>query len=354
MRATAVPQERPKVATHALLLRTVARQVGTLFAPTVHGTVKGHVTQGRWEEVLLGPVNDILGRPGKGLRAQLVDAGFAMVQPGGRAPAAAAALIEILHAGSLVIDDIEDDAKTRRGGKAIHRVHGTGKALNAGNFMYFLAVRQIEELALPAAAELRLFRMVTRTMLDSHRGQALDLGLRLGEVSQAEVPTLVAETSLLKTAALTALATGLGALCAGGSDEQVATLAELGREVGLALQQLDDLGDLSGRAPPARRFEDLRNGRLTWPWAWAAEALAPIDYRRFEAVAQSLAGANLGLRPNPRALAAALLRVAGEHRRQFILHRLRGMLGELNAAFPGGGGIESLRALLAVLEGAYG
>jgi hypothetical protein len=72
-----------------------------------------------------------------------------------------------------------------------------------------------------------------------------------------------------------------------------------------------------------------------------------------EAVAQSLAGANLGLRPNPRALAAALLRVAGGHRRQFILHRLRGMLGELDAAFPGGGGIERLRALLALLETSY-
>jgi geranylgeranyl pyrophosphate synthase len=191
-------------------------------------------------------------------------------------------------------------------------------------------------------------------MLDCHRGQALDLGLRLGEVSQVEVPTLVAETSLLKTAALTALATGLGALAAGGNDEQVAAMAGFGREVGLALQQLDDLGDLSGKGSPARRYEDLRNGRLTWPWAWAAEVLAPIDYRRLEAVARALAGANLGLRPNARALAAALLRVAGEHRRQFILHRLRGMLGEVAASFAGGGGIERLRTLLAVLEASYG
>ena len=354
MRATAVPQARPKRALHESWLRTVEGQLGALFAPTVHPTVKRGVSAGRWEEVLLGPVNDILGRPGKGLRAQLVDAGFAMVQPGRRAPAAAAALIEILHAGSLVIDDIEDDAKTRRGGKAIHRVHGAGKALNAGNFMYFLAAQQIEELGLPPAAELRLHRMVTRTMLDCHRGQALDLGLRVGEVAQSDVPTLVAETSLLKTAALTALATGLGVLVAGGSDEQVAAMAGFGREVGLALQQLDDLGDLSGKGAAARRYEDLRNGRLTWPWAWAAEALAPIDYRRFEAVARALAGANLGLRPNAGALAAALLRVAGEHRRQFILHRLRGMLGELDASFAGGGGSERLRTLLAVLEAGYG
>jgi hypothetical protein len=48
------------------------------------------------------------------------------------------------------------------------------------------------------------------------------------------------------------------------------------------------------------------------------------------------------------------LRVAGEHRRQFILHRLRGMLGEIAAGFGGGSGIERLRTLLAVLEAGYG
>jgi geranylgeranyl pyrophosphate synthase len=220
--------------------------------------------------------------------------------------------------------------------------------------MYFLAQQQIGELALQPAQELRLYRMVVSTMLDCHRGQALDLGLRVGEVPQAEVPTVVAETSLLKTAALTALATGLGTLAAGGSEEQVAAMAGFGREVGVALQQLDDLGNLSGKGPPAKRYEDLRNGRLTWPWAWAAESLAPIDYQGFEAVARALSGAGLGLRPNARALAAGLLRVAGEHRRQFILHRLRSLLAELAASFASRRGLEGPRAIVALLEGSGG
>jgi len=346
----AISQPRSRPATRASLPQVVGRQVPALFAGSVHPFVKGRIRDGRWEDVLLSPVNDILGRPGKAIRAELVDAGFAVVRPCEPAPDAAVALVEILHAGSLVIDDIEDDSKTRRGGRAIHRVHGTAKAINAGNFMYFLALQQIEELALEPARELRLHRMVTRTLLDCHRGQALDLGLRLGEVPQAEVPTVVAETSLLKTAALTELATGLGVLAAGGSDVQVAAMAGFGREVGLALQQLDDLGNLTGKGPPARRYEDLRNGRLTWPWAWAAEVLHPIDYQGLEAVARALSGAQLGLRPNARALAEALLRVTGEHRRQVILHRLRGMLSELAASFGGRVGIEGLGRLLTLLE----
>ena len=216
--------------------------------------------------------------------------------------------------------------------------------------MYFLALQQIEQLALGPERELRLHRMVIATLLDCHRGQALDLGLRVGEVPQAEVPAVVAETSLLKTAALTALATGLGGLAAGGSDAQVAALVGFGRELGLALQQLDDLSNLSGKGPLAKRYEDLRNGRLTWPWAWAAETLLPIGYQGFEAVAKALSGANLGLRPNARALAAGLSCVAGTHRRQFILHRLRSLLGELAASFDGRGGIERLGGLLTLVE----
>ena len=344
----------PRSATHTSLLETLGQQEADLLAPTAHPSVKGPVSRGRWDDVLLSPINGILGRPGKGIRAQLVDAGYAMVRAGRRAPDAAVALVEILHAGSLVIDDIEDDSKTRRGGKAIHRVHGTPKAINAGNFMYFLALRLIQDLNLDPASELRLHRMVIRTMLDCHRGQALDLGLRLGEVPQAEVPTVVAETSLLKTAALTALAAGLGALAAGGTDAQIAAMDDFGREVGVALQQLDDLGNLSGKGSPAKRYEDLRNGRLTWPWAWAAEVLVPVDYQGFEAVARALTGASLGLHPNARALAAGLLQVAGAHRRQFILQRLRDMLGELAATASGRGDREGLRGLLNLLEGSDG
>ena len=350
----AVTQPRPRVEAKPSLIELVHEQATNVFAASAHPTVKGRVRDGRWEDVLLGPVNDILGRPGKAIRACLVEAGYAMVHPGESAPNAALALVEILHAGSLVIDDIEDDSKTRRGGKCLHRVYGVPKTLNAGNFMYFLAVRQIEELALAPATALALYRLVNRTLLDCHRGQALDLGLHLGDVSQSEVATVVAETSLLKTGALTALATGMGALIAGGSDAQVEATTKFGRELGLALQQLDDLGNLSGKGPAAKRYEDLRNGRLTWPWAWAAEILSPLEYQNMEAVARALQGAGHGLRPNARALAEALLRVAGEHRRHFIVHRLRGSLGELAAQFPEGSEVDRLRELIDLLETSYG
>jgi geranylgeranyl pyrophosphate synthase len=350
----AISQAKIDIAALPSLTDIVHRQTPGLFAPSDHPAVTGNVRQGRWEEALLAPVNDILSRPAKAIRARLVDAGFALVRPGESAPEAATALVEILHAGSLIIDDIEDDSKVRRGGKTIHRVHGMPKALNAGNWMYFLAARQIEELHLSTETTLRLYRLVNRTLLDCHRGQALDLSLHVGEVSQSEVPTLVAETSLLKTGALTALACALGAVVAGGSDEQVAAMEKFGRELGLALQQLDDLGNLTAKGPASKRYEDLRNGRLTWPWAWAAELLDPLAYKNLEFAARSLTVTGLGARPSARSLASALARVAGPHRRQFIVHRLRGMLKDLATVFPAGQGeVSQLREQIHTLEESY-
>jgi geranylgeranyl pyrophosphate synthase len=349
----ALPRAKTAPDTSPSLTDLVHRQLPTLFPPSQHPTVTGRVRDGRWEDALLAPVNDILSRPGKAIRAGLVDAGFALVRPGHRSPEAATALVEILHAGSLIIDDIEDGSKIRRGGKTIHREYGVPKALNAGNWMYFLAVQQIEELHLPPRETLALYRLVNRTLLDCHRGQALDLSLHVGEVSQSEVPTLVAETSLLKTGALTALACGLGVRVAGGSDAQVAAMDNFGRELGLALQQLDDLGNLSGKGPASKRHEDLRNGRLTWAWAWASEMLDPLAYKNLELAAQLLSLTGMGARPNTRALADALLRVIGPHRRHFIVRRLRGLLGELMALFPAAGDLGPLREQINTLEESY-
>lgn len=335
------------------LTEHVRRQMDRLFSPTRHAAVGGRVRDGRWEEALLAPVNDILGRPGKAIRGRLVEAGFAMIRPADRAPEAAVALVEILHAGSLIIDDIEDDSKVRRGAKTIHRAHGMPKALNAGNWMYFLAARQIDELDVAAEARLALYRLVNRTLLDCHRGQALDLSMRIGDVTQAEVPTLVAEASLLKTGALTGLACALGTMVAGGDEAHVEAMERFGMGLGLALQQLDDLGNLAGKGPAAKRYEDLRNGRLTWPWAWAAESLDPLAYKNLETAARSLGVTGLGGRPTPRALARELLRVAGPHRRHFIVRRLRGALDDLASRFPSGEGVVELREQIRTLEESY-
>jgi geranylgeranyl pyrophosphate synthase len=332
----------------------IEQQKPALLRASDHPAVTDSVREGHWENVLLAPVREILSRPGKAIRASLVDAGYALVRPGQTAPIAATALVEILHAGSLIVDDIEDDSPVRRGGRAVHRIYGIPTALNSANWMYFLGVEQIERLGLPPETALMLHRRVNRTLLDCHRGQALDLGLRIGEVARIEIPPVVAEITLLKTGALTALAMAVGAIAAGGNPEQVACAERFGRDLGLALQQFDDMGNLTSKHVGRKRHEDLHHGRLTWPWAWAAETLDALSFARLEAAATLVREARQGGRPNTTALAARLVEIAGPLRRNFVAKQLRRSLADLDALFGEGSATKQLAAQVRLLEESYG
>jgi octaprenyl-diphosphate synthase len=54
-------------------------------------------------------------------------------------------LIETLHTGSLIIDDIEDQSKSRRENPCAHLVYGVKKSINSANLMYFLPFKKILE-----------------------------------------------------------------------------------------------------------------------------------------------------------------------------------------------------------------
>ncbi|MDB4987061.1 MAG: Polyprenyl synthetase, partial [Myxococcaceae bacterium] len=99
------------------------------------------------ERALYGAAREFLGRPGKAFRTRLIEGCFALLaQDGERVPAAAVETIELLHGGSLIVDDIQDDALTRRGSPALHQLIGTPRALNTGNWLYFVALARLDAL----------------------------------------------------------------------------------------------------------------------------------------------------------------------------------------------------------------
>jgi geranylgeranyl pyrophosphate synthase len=242
-----------------------------LFASTeLDPSVPDHV----WEAALVGPATAFLARPGKQLRAKLVATGWRLGGGSGEPPPAIARALEILHAGSLIVDDVEDRSDERRGGPALHVLIGEPLAINTGSWMYFWALEQL--CALPGAVELAV-----RALARCHQGQALDLAARIGELAMSEVPAVVAATTRHKTGALARLATELGALAAGAGVDHRARIGELGEATGIALQMLDDLGAIAAPERRAKAYEDLRAQRPTWPWAWLAhQADAPAPARR--------------------------------------------------------------------------
>lgn len=232
-----------------------------------------------WNAALLDPARDILSRPGKGLRGRLVRHGWCLA---GGAPEAFAPLlrhsIELLHAGSLVIDDIEDDSQLRRGLPALHRTHGVPIALNTGNWFYFLALAILGRLPVPPERRAAIYEDASAALVRCHQGQALDLSVRVSEVRRADVPALVSTVTRLKTGSLMCLAATLGARGAGADTEVLEALGRFGEALGVGLQMLDDWSGVAVLARRDKGIEDVRLERLTWPWAWLAELDDEVAY----------------------------------------------------------------------------
>ncbi len=225
-----------------------------------------------WDSALLDPARDILNRTGKGLRARLVERSWRLAggDPG-QVPELLPLAIEVLHAGSLVIDDIEDDSRLRRGQPAIHRTYGLPIALNMGNWLYFLALALLSRVPVAHEIRLALYEDVSLALLLCHQGQALDLSVRITSAKRGDVHALVAGATRLKTGSLTRLAALLGARAAEGYPDTVEAIGRFGAELGVGLQMLDDWSGVSVAKRRAKGIEDVRLARPTWPWAWLAE-----------------------------------------------------------------------------------
>lgn len=231
-----------------------------------------------WSDALLAPLRDFLARPSKGFRAELVSWGYRLGGGTGHLPTVLSLIIECLHAGSLIIDDIEDASLERRGGPALHCSFGVPRALNAGNYLYFWPQLLLGRAGLSDAARLSAYERIALCLTRCHEGQALDLQVRVDQVPQRDVPKLALTISRLKTGGLLALAMALGALAAGADAERVDTIAELGRALGVGLQMLDDVSGIMNVARRHKALEDLSLGRVTWLWAMLAEELDAAAY----------------------------------------------------------------------------
>jgi geranylgeranyl diphosphate synthase type II len=205
--------------------------------------------------------------PGKRLRPTLVL--LAAEACGGDVNAAlpAAVAVEMVHAYSLVHDDLPamDDDDLRRGRPTCHRQFDeatailTGDALQARAFESLATGVQPAERAAACCAELA--RAAGPEALVG--GQADDLAAEFRHLDLQRLQSIHRR----KTAALFGAALQLGAITAGASAHQRAALAACGEHLGLAFQIVDDLLDVSGQeARVGKRLgKDRDNGKVTYP-----------------------------------------------------------------------------------------
>ena len=308
-----------------------------------------HVPEHLWDAALVGPLSDFLARPGKEFRARLVRLGWQLSGRHTSPPPELPLIVEALHSGSLIVDDIEDESSQRRGEPALHCRYGVPRALNAGNFLYFWALELLSRLGLPPITELALHRAFTRTLLACHQGQALDLSVCVAQLGQSEVVPTVFAVTQLKTGKLCELAANMGALTAGASQTKAQAIAQFGSELGIGLQMHDDLSGIMSERHAHKGHEDLRHGRPTWAWAWAAEIL---DARAFAQIQKLGRSVSTNGEP-PEQLATQLRTAVGKYGRAQAHGRLSKALSRLAEAVPEPRALQELEHELARLEKSY-
>ncbi len=216
------------------------------------------------------PIKYSLEGGGKRLRGMLLLAAY-RAAGGSRDASGLAAAVEIIHAYSLVHDDLPcmDDDDMRRGRATTHRVFGVPAAVISGIVMIPLAARLAHDsargLVLPARTCCTIVKLLMQAAGAGGMigGQFLDLEAEGTDLSRDELDVIHCG----KTGALIVASLQIGGLAAGATGERLDALIAYGSAVGLAFQIMDDVLDVTSSTDDLGKItgRDAALGKSTYP-----------------------------------------------------------------------------------------
>jgi geranylgeranyl diphosphate synthase type II len=227
--------------------------------------------------------------PGKRIRPVLAIA--SCVACGGTKEAAidAACAVEMVHAFSLIHDDLPaiDNDVLRRGRPTCHVAFGEAVAILAGDALFALAFEVLTEMDCTAEVRIKCVELLSKCsgIRGLVSGEAIDI---LSEGKPVSAPTLEL-IHVRKTGALIAAACEMGAVLGGGDSGAQAKLRSYGEKIGLAFQIADDVLNVEGDAEKTGKSvgSDAERGKATYVGLFGLEAS--------KAKAKSLAQDAIGL-----------------------------------------------------------
>jgi len=155
-------------------------------------------------------------------------------------------IVELVHEGTICADDIEDDAKERRGKPCTHLIYGIDIALNASNIMYFLpmTIFYTNSKKLSQEKVRRVYDLYVQEMMRVSIGQATDIYWHRGKKAEITEQQYL-QMCICKTGVLARFAAKLGAIIGNASKEKTDALARFGESIGVGFQIQDDILELS-------------------------------------------------------------------------------------------------------------
>ncbi|WP_040210541.1 polyprenyl synthetase family protein [Clostridium polynesiense] len=194
---------------------------------------------------------------------------------------ALAAVMEMLHMATLVHDDVIDDSKLRRGQETIQSKYGKDYAVYIGDFLFCVCFK-----ILASNSSLQSIKIDSKSMSRICLGEVEQLNTRFK--SQVSIKDYLSRISG-KTAELFSLSLYIGSAEAGASQKVNRLLWNIGHNIGMAFQIIDDVLDYTGLnseiGKPAT--SDIKQGIFTLPIIYAlqqdkGELRRVIDKSKYE------------------------------------------------------------------------
>jgi len=196
---------------------------------------------------------------GKRLRARLI------LTIAGASPSAVktAAVVEMIHAASLLHDDVIDDAFTRRGRPSINALYGNKTSIMFGDVLYSKAFYELVDI------DRQVARVISNAVVELSLGERRDV--LLSEAFNADRDAYL-HMIYQKTASLIEAASEAAAILAGKNREAYRTY---GRNLGIAFQMIDDILDITQSAEQLGKpaMHDYEEGKTTLPYIYLYESL---------------------------------------------------------------------------------
>jgi len=173
---------------------------------------------------------------------------------------------EIVHNGTLIIDDIEDGSDLRRGLPCAHKTLGTDVAINLGNTMYYLPLLPLikNKHKFGAEAITKVYETYAQEMINISHGQAMDLWWhKRTKNSEKVTEQQYLQMCAYKTGTLARMSVKIAAILAGADDEKTEKLGKFAETIGVAFQIQDDVLNLTAKSGKSQFVEEYIGSDIT-------------------------------------------------------------------------------------------
>jgi len=207
---------------------------------------------------------------GKRLRAKLI----LKIAGSGLSVIKTAAIVEMIHAASLLHDDVIDDAFSRRSKPSLNALYGNKTAIMLGDILYSKGFFELNKISTEVA------KVVSNSVTQLSLGELKDVTLSKTFNLNKE---LYLEMIYQKTASLMEASAGAAALLSGKDKDAYMTY---GRNLGLAFQMIDDILDITMDAETLGKpaLHDYEEGKTTLPYIYLYEALNVEDKEKLRSL----------------------------------------------------------------------